>query len=364
MVLVRMAKGDTFAQLGAHFGVATDTAWRYVNEGVDALDALAPTLREALAASHEERRLLLDGTLLPTWRCDSLATEANPDPLHSGKHRDHGMNVQALATPACGLLGNPPTILTRERVDWKCSVFTASGRRRQELPRHTHRETIRRFTRSQSGLSERRSWHQLAGPSVLALRTFALWSCEASRCQPQFKLRVLTAHARQLYIYGILHHSILEENSRSSFGIVQLTIRGNLPALFGKFHSKAIHACFQRRARQAIDGPCMPHAVQAFLLRIRLAERHTRARFAHPALKLSHIENTAGQIASFRTRVINRLHSRSVTKFSARTCWLSAPIHHIRTPRRKNHNKTPDCQDQRTSLPCRFPHGSSTTLSC
>ncbi|WP_419998338.1 helix-turn-helix domain-containing protein [Streptomyces boninensis] len=42
MFLVFLAKGDTFAQLGAQFGVATDTAWRYVNEAIDALTGLAP----------------------------------------------------------------------------------------------------------------------------------------------------------------------------------------------------------------------------------------------------------------------------------------------------------------------------------
>ncbi|MFD7547874.1 transposase family protein [Streptomyces sp. NPDC059816] len=98
MVLVWMAKGDTLAQLAAHFGVATDTAWRYVNEGLDALAPLTPTLEQALSASGEERRPLLDGTLIPTRRCTAVATEVNPDPLYSGKHRDHGMNVQALTT--------------------------------------------------------------------------------------------------------------------------------------------------------------------------------------------------------------------------------------------------------------------------
>jgi hypothetical protein len=47
MVLVYLAKGDTFAQLGAHFGVSTDTAWRYVNEGIDVLAARAPNLADA-----------------------------------------------------------------------------------------------------------------------------------------------------------------------------------------------------------------------------------------------------------------------------------------------------------------------------
>ncbi|MDK1477088.1 transposase family protein [Streptomyces sp. 549] len=96
MVLVYLAKGDTFAQLGAHFGVSTDTAWRYVNEGIDVLAAHAPDLSDAVTASGTRRRLLLDGTLIRTWRCAGLATETNPDPLYSGKHHDHGVNVQAL----------------------------------------------------------------------------------------------------------------------------------------------------------------------------------------------------------------------------------------------------------------------------
>jgi len=98
MLLVWFAKGDTFAQLAAHFGVCTDTAWRYVNEGIDALAVLAPTLDGAVEAAGPERRLLLDGTLIPTWRCAALATETNPDPLYNAKHRDHGMNLQALTT--------------------------------------------------------------------------------------------------------------------------------------------------------------------------------------------------------------------------------------------------------------------------
>jgi hypothetical protein len=96
MVLVWMAKGDAFAQLGAHFGVSTDTAWRYVHEGIDVLAACAPDLADALRAAGEQRRLLLDGTLIRTWRCAGLATEDNHDPLYSGKHHDHGVNVQAL----------------------------------------------------------------------------------------------------------------------------------------------------------------------------------------------------------------------------------------------------------------------------
>lgn len=107
MVLVWLAKGDTYAQLAAHFGVSTDTAWRYVGEGIEVLAARAPGLEATIEAAGEDRRLLLDGTLIPTWRCTALATGTNSDPLYSGKHHDHGMNVQGLtdATGELALLG-------------------------------------------------------------------------------------------------------------------------------------------------------------------------------------------------------------------------------------------------------------------
>jgi hypothetical protein len=39
MVLVYLRKGETFAELGAGFGVSTTTAWRYATESVDLLAA-------------------------------------------------------------------------------------------------------------------------------------------------------------------------------------------------------------------------------------------------------------------------------------------------------------------------------------
>ncbi|MFF1739122.1 transposase family protein [Streptomyces mirabilis] len=42
--------------------------------------------------------------MIPTWRCAGLATQAGPAPLYSGKHHDHGANVQALTTTSGELL--------------------------------------------------------------------------------------------------------------------------------------------------------------------------------------------------------------------------------------------------------------------
>jgi hypothetical protein len=97
MTLVWLTKDTTYEQLAADFGVAVATAHEYVNDTIDQLARFAPTLAEAIAASGPERRLLLDGTLIPTWRCAALATETNADPLYNGKHHEHGMVVQALA---------------------------------------------------------------------------------------------------------------------------------------------------------------------------------------------------------------------------------------------------------------------------
>jgi hypothetical protein len=66
--------------------------------GCRPLSALVPTLFDALEAAGDERRLRLDGILVPTWRCAGQATEANDDPLHNAKPRDHGMNLQGLTT--------------------------------------------------------------------------------------------------------------------------------------------------------------------------------------------------------------------------------------------------------------------------
>ncbi|MFZ3475720.1 transposase family protein [Streptomyces sp. 4.24] len=133
MFLVWMSKGDTYAQLGAHFGVSTDTAWRYVNEGVEVLAAYAPDLQDAVQAARPERRLLLDGTLIRTWRCGAVTTKTNSDPLFSGKHRDHGMNVQALTGTAGDLVflgeARPGSThdLTAARADGIIEAVTEAG---------------------------------------------------------------------------------------------------------------------------------------------------------------------------------------------------------------------------------------------
>ena len=64
-----------------------------------ALSVHAPTLADALRQAGPERRMILDGTLIATWRCASRPVGyvgENQDPYYSGKHHRPGVNVQAL----------------------------------------------------------------------------------------------------------------------------------------------------------------------------------------------------------------------------------------------------------------------------
>jgi hypothetical protein len=64
MALAYLRKGETFAELGAGFGVGTAIAWRYVNETVGLLTARSPRLRQALRKAVR--------TSWPTWCSTAL----------------------------------------------------------------------------------------------------------------------------------------------------------------------------------------------------------------------------------------------------------------------------------------------------
>jgi hypothetical protein len=96
--------GHTYAQLAAGFGVGVTTAHRYVAEAIDLLAALAPTLADAVRAASTKAFVLLDGTLLPI---DGITADR---PYYCGKHKKHGMNIQALADPFGRLLWASPAL--------------------------------------------------------------------------------------------------------------------------------------------------------------------------------------------------------------------------------------------------------------
>jgi DDE superfamily endonuclease len=90
LCLCWLRRNMTFQELGDDFGIGTSTAWSYAH-------GMAEFFAEALGCSAEDltdqvagKVCLIDGTWVPTfhWR--------HRTDLYSGKHRQHGMNVQAL----------------------------------------------------------------------------------------------------------------------------------------------------------------------------------------------------------------------------------------------------------------------------
>ncbi|MCZ7416989.1 IS5 family transposase [Streptomyces sp. WMMC897] len=104
LVLAHLRNGTTYAQLAAGFEVGTSTVYRYINEAVELLAALAPTLEEAARTVSRKAYVLIDGTLLPIHRI------AADRPFYSGKHKRHGMNVQVIADPFGRLLWASPAL--------------------------------------------------------------------------------------------------------------------------------------------------------------------------------------------------------------------------------------------------------------
>jgi hypothetical protein len=122
LVLVYLRKGETFAGLGAGFGVGTTTAWRYVNETTDLLAARAPKLRTAVrdAVKAGYAYVVVDGTMIPV---DRVAADR---PFYSGKHKRHGMNLQVIASPCGDILwvsGALPGAVHDKKAEWTWGVL-------------------------------------------------------------------------------------------------------------------------------------------------------------------------------------------------------------------------------------------------
>lgn len=135
LVLAHLRNGDTYARLAAGFGVSVATVYRYVREAVDVLADAAPSLTAALwRLAHNGHNLgILDGTLIAIDRLGG----ANNRRYYAGKHKRHGVNLQALVDPrrgdlvwiSDGLPGSMPDI-TAARAH---GVFTSAATAGVEL---------------------------------------------------------------------------------------------------------------------------------------------------------------------------------------------------------------------------------------
>ena len=101
LVLRWFLDGTRMAQLAADNGVSGSTGYSYLHEGIDVLASRAPKLESVLLAAkmagHEH--VSIDGTLIETDRCRTPGPTKGVDLWWSGKHANHGGNIQVITAP-------------------------------------------------------------------------------------------------------------------------------------------------------------------------------------------------------------------------------------------------------------------------
>jgi hypothetical protein len=102
VLVLRWFRDDTrMRMLARDAGIGISTAYRYLHEGIAVLAAQAPNLHDVLQRGKDEgwSHVDLDGTLIATDRVSGTTQHGN-DVWYSGKHKQHGGNVQIVCDPA------------------------------------------------------------------------------------------------------------------------------------------------------------------------------------------------------------------------------------------------------------------------
>lgn len=102
VLVLRWFREDTDMKiLAADTGISLATGYRYLHEGIDVLAAQAPDLHSVLEAGQADgwTHVTVDGTLIATDRVRTPNPDTGHDLWYSGKHRQHGGNVQVIADP-------------------------------------------------------------------------------------------------------------------------------------------------------------------------------------------------------------------------------------------------------------------------
>jgi DDE superfamily endonuclease len=101
LVLRWFLDGTRLRQLAADNSIGKSTAYDYLHEGIGVLAARAPKLESALlaakAAGHPH--ITIDGTLIETDRCRTPGPTPGVDLWWSGRHDNHGGNIQVITAP-------------------------------------------------------------------------------------------------------------------------------------------------------------------------------------------------------------------------------------------------------------------------
>lgn len=101
LVLRWFLDGTRMRQLADDNQISVSTGYDYLNEGIDVLAARSPSLYGALLAAKAAGydHVNIDGTLIETDRCRTPGPTEGVDLWWSGKHDQHGGNIQVVTVP-------------------------------------------------------------------------------------------------------------------------------------------------------------------------------------------------------------------------------------------------------------------------
>lgn len=101
LVLRWFLDGTRLKQLARDNNIGKSAAYDYLHEGIDVLAAQAPGLQSALLAAKMAGygHVSIDGTLIETDRISTPGPTPGVDQWWSGKHRNHGGNIQVITAP-------------------------------------------------------------------------------------------------------------------------------------------------------------------------------------------------------------------------------------------------------------------------
>lgn len=93
--------GTRMKQLTTDNAISLSTGYDYLDEGITVLAARAPSLESALLAAKMAgyAHINIDGTLIETDRCRTQGPTPGVDLWWSGKHKNHGGNIQVITAP-------------------------------------------------------------------------------------------------------------------------------------------------------------------------------------------------------------------------------------------------------------------------
>jgi hypothetical protein len=101
LILRWFLDGTRARQLAVDNAIGTSTVYDYLDEGFTVLAAQAPSLESALLAAKMagHSHISIDGTLIETDRVRTPGPTEGVDLWWSGKHANHGGNIQVITAP-------------------------------------------------------------------------------------------------------------------------------------------------------------------------------------------------------------------------------------------------------------------------